>query len=582
MPQIPTLPIDEPVELPRAKPAIFGSAGETIAGLGAETEQMAQANLAFEGHLIYAQRQLKAKQAEIDIDKHMNELYNALSKTTTVDDAQAVAEQAQNPDTVGTLLAPYEKDHRLGQMVNLAWQQAQVQFQGKVNEHKAHIIVAGTHAADAVNEEKTIQQAISVGDSKTFRDRYEMGLRAGEQSGVYSPQVVDEMLLAWDRKYQKGRILAQINSPSSLVRQDVIKQLSMGGGSLEHSALNAEELGQLYTHAVDTDHSLTQKEEASSLNGALNIASEWFSSPEYKHPDGTPDDEAIQKALTDGKQLVDHGITTPDGKPNFVMADKIDEHYARLWNMNQKVQRDKDEAVLEKYSPMIYDPNHPLTIARIEALPQTDGASSRAVNQLKTALFQEQRQAKVLRNEERSLNLEERRLKRQELEDRSTATSLALTDRMAKGDPIDFNKDILEPVSKGQLTPEEGKRVWSMYKDSDQYPEIGEGVGIIAAPFKAMPDTPENHRKAADARDSFLKAVKDKNLHGADILKEAQSIAEHNGKAATSNILDNMFNLLHGIAPIPAPKTTAPVRPKGVPDNAVWNPTTRTWQIQQP
>ncbi len=541
MPQIPTLPIDQPVELPKAKPALFGIPGGAIAGLGQETEQMAQSNLEFEGHLIYAQRQLKAKEAEIAIDRYMNQVYADLQKATTVDDAQGVMERAQDPEQVGQLLAPYEKDRRLGQMVTLAWQQAQVHLQSAVNEHKAKLIVNGTHEADALNEEKTIQQAIGVVDPKPLRDRYEMGLRAGQHSGVYTPQAVDEMMNAWDRKYQKGEILTQINSPNQSVRENAIKELSKGGGSLEHSALNAEEIGQLYTHAVDTNHSLTQKEEAGSLNGALNIKAEWFSSPEFKNPDGTPNYEAREKALNDGQQLIDHGIVTPDGKPNRVMADKLLEDDARQWQMHQKVQRDKDEAVLEKYSPMIYDAKRPLTIAQIEALPQTDGASSRAVNQLKTALFQEQRQARVMRNEERSLSLEERRLHRQELEDRSIATTLSLADRMSKGDVIDYNKDILEPISKGQMTEADGAKVWRMYKDSDQYPEMGEGIGIISQAFKAMPQSPENNRKAADARDSFLKTVKEKNLHGAAILKEAQDIAEHTGKAATSGWIDNWW-----------------------------------------
>src|SRR5208337_2366080 len=378
-------------------------------------------------------------------------------------------------------------------------------------------------------------------DYRPFRDRYEMGLRAGQQSGVYTPQTVDEMMLAWDRKYQKGEILTQINSPIQSVRDNAIKQLSTGGGSFEHSALSSEEIGQLYTHAVDTNHSLTQKEEAGNLNGALNIKAEWFNSPEFKNPDGTPNYEAREKALEDGKQLVEHGIVTPDGKPNYVMAEKLQADDARQWNMHQKVQKDKDEEVLEKYAPMIYDPRHPLNIAQIEALPKTDGASSRAVNQLKTALFQEQRQARVLRNEERSLGLAERQQKRRELEDTSVATSLALADRMSRGGVLDYNTDILGPISKGQMTESDGAKVWHMYKDSDQYPEISEGIGIIAASFKALPNTPENNRKDADARDAFLKTIKSKNLHGSAILKEAQGIAEETNHKAIGGWLDNLW-----------------------------------------
>src|SRR5271166_2803123 len=95
MAQIPTLPIDEPVALPKAKPAQFGSVGETVAGLGQETEQMALGNLAFEGHLIYAQRQLKAAQAEIAFDRVRSQAHADLEKARTPEEAQAILEHAR-------------------------------------------------------------------------------------------------------------------------------------------------------------------------------------------------------------------------------------------------------------------------------------------------------------------------------------------------------------------------------------------------------------------------------------------------------------------------------------------------------
>jgi len=560
MAQIAALPVDEPVALPKAHPALFGEAGEAIAGLGYETEQMARANTAFEAHLMYAQRQLKAAQAEIAFDRVKNQVHVDLQKATSAEQAQAIYEHAQGE--FANVLAPYENDHVLARELAIFKQREDVELQHTVNAKKADIISANGKAAISELGRKHVQNAINIeaagGDPKQEVDQFDLQLQGFVSSGVLYPAEVEAIKTQLNRDIQKGVILTKVNSPSPAVRQDVIAQLSKGGGSLDHSLLNAEELGQLYTHAVDTDHSLTQKEEAGSLNGALNITSDWFSSPEFKHPDGTPNDEAIEKALNDGQQLKDHGIVTPDGKPNFVMADKLTEHYSRLWQMHQKVQRDRDEAVLEKYSPMLYDPKHPLTLAQIENLPQTDGASSRAVNQLKTALFQEQRQARVLRNEERSLSLSERQEKRRELEDRSIATSLSLTDRMAKGDVLDYNRDILEPISKGQMTETDGAKVWHMYKSSDQYPQIGEGIGIIASAFKAMGDSPENNRKAAEARDAFLKTVQEKNLHGVDILKEAQSMAEQTGKASTSSFIDRFWKNLKQGSPIGAAQPTQP------------------------
>lgn len=563
MPQIPGLPIDAPVEKPHASPAEFGSVGNAIAGLGEETEQLAAGNAAFAGHLIEAQRYLKAKQAEIAYDRVLNQVHADLAKETTPEGVQAVYDHAKGE--LQNTLAPFESDRVLSRELAIFGQQQDVQLQNTVNGRKATLIQKGDEASNEVLYGKSLQEAINTkaagGDASVSRQQLRSKLDASVyMMGTMTPQQADAIMQRFDKDYQKGTILTQINSPSQATRQDVIGQLSKGGGTLDHSELSSEELSQLRTHAIDTDHSLTEKEEAGNLNGALNVKAEAFSSPEFKNSDGTPNYEARENALESGEWLVAHGIVTPDGKPNRVMADKMLEDDAKQWQMHQKVQRDKDEAVLEKYSPMLYDPAHPLSIAQIEKLPQTDGASSRAVNQLKTALFQEQRNARAERREERSLGLAERQQRRQELEDKSISTSLSLTDRMSNGDVLDYNRDILEPISKGQMTEADGAKVWHMYKDSDQYPEIQEGVGIIASTFKSLEATPENNRKAMDARDAFLKTVKEKNLHGADISIEAQRIAEQNGKAQTGNVITNFFhNLATGnIGPYASPLVSTP------------------------
>ena len=543
MPQIPGLPTVEPVAEPKAKPGLFASSGEAVADLGQESEQLAAHAADVEYGIAQANRQLKAKQAEIAFGRAKLQVYDALRKSTTAEQAQQVYENSRKQ--LDSTLAPYETDRQLARELGIYRQQEDVEIQHTLNARKATIITESDRAANATIAEDKLNKAITTkvggGDPTTDREQMRLQIQSSVAHGTMTPAEADEFMQVWDKKYEKGVILAKINSGDPATRQYAIKQLSAGGDELEHSKLSAEEIDQLRTHAVDTDHSLTEKEEAGNLNNALNIKAEAFSSPEFKHPDGTPDYEARESALQDSDWLKSHGIVTPDGKPNYVMAEKMQEDDARQWNMHQKVQRDKDEEVLEKYSPRIYDPKHPMTIAEIENLPQTEHASSRAVNQLKTALFQEQRNARVLRNEERSLSLQERQEKRRELEDRSTLTSLNLADRMSKGDVLDYNNDILTPISKGQMTEADGAKVWRMYKDSDQFPQIGQGIGIIGEVYKALPNNPDNNRKYDDAISSFRKAVQEKNLHGGDILKEAQSIAEQTGKAETTNILQNFF-----------------------------------------
>src|SRR5271165_6489420 len=145
MPQIASLPIDEPVAKPYASPGQFGSAGESVAGLGYETEQMAISNLEFEGHLIRAQRQLEAKQAEIAFDRRKAQLYNDLSKAVTPEDAQAMYDHSKGE--LDNVLAPFETDRALSRELGIYRQREDVEIQGTVNAKKAEIITKADNQA---------------------------------------------------------------------------------------------------------------------------------------------------------------------------------------------------------------------------------------------------------------------------------------------------------------------------------------------------------------------------------------------------------------------------------------------------
>ena len=61
--------------------------------------------------------------------------------------------------------------------------------------------------------------------------------------GTLTPAQVDAIMDKYDKDHEKGVILADINNPNQSVREDTIKQLSNGGGTLDHSALNGERTG---------------------------------------------------------------------------------------------------------------------------------------------------------------------------------------------------------------------------------------------------------------------------------------------------------------------------------------------------
>ena len=125
MAQIPGLPTVEPVALPQAKPQLFGASAEAVSGLSQETEQMALGNQAFEGHLIEANRYLKAKQAEIAYDATLNEVHAELARAVTPEDAQAVYDRAKVK--LAGVLQPFESDRVLARQLALFGQEQQVQ-----------------------------------------------------------------------------------------------------------------------------------------------------------------------------------------------------------------------------------------------------------------------------------------------------------------------------------------------------------------------------------------------------------------------------------------------------------------------
>jgi len=81
----------------------------------------------------------------------------------------------------------------------------------------------------------------------------------------------------------------------------------------------------------------------------------------------------------------------------------------------------------------------------------------------------------------------------------------------------------------------------------------------------------------------LLDAKMQQNLQGSAMNQFTDKMIEDHTKKATSSWIDNWWGGIskpptHGSMTQPP---TSPARPKGVPDNAVWNPTTKTWQIQQ-
>ena len=245
MAQIPGLPIDEPVAMPKASPGQFGSVGETIAGLGQETEQMAQANMEFEGHLFEAQNYLKAKQAEIAFDSRRNQLYTDLAKATTPEDAQADWDHAKGE--LDNVLTPFETNKPLARQLALYRQQQEVEIQNNVNAKKADIITKSDHAANKTLLESSAREAINAksggGDISPIRAATEAKLQASVHvMGTLLPEQVKALMNDWDKEVESGYIDAQLSSDNVQTIQNTVNDMRQNPGNypqLDKAELNA-------------------------------------------------------------------------------------------------------------------------------------------------------------------------------------------------------------------------------------------------------------------------------------------------------------------------------------------------------
>lgn len=589
MPQIPGLPVVEPVELPKAKPGLFAGPGETVAELGQAAEQMAQANEAFAGHLIEAQHYLKAKQAEIAFDRVLNQVHVDLSKATTPEEAQAVYEHSKGQ--LDAVIQPFETDRALARQLGLFRQQQDVELQNVVNARKAGLIQKGDDAANETLYEKSKKDAISSviagGDSSVAEAQLKGKLDASVHvMGTLTPQQEDAILQKFRKDVQGGVLDARINDPNPLVRKQTIDQLKDGKGSLDLSALDKGELNKYLTHAEHVDKSLTELAEVQNLNADIANTTEVFKSAPYVDANGTPNFDNIMSSLKDGKFLIEHGIYTTDpntGKPipDYVRGAKIESYYKGseadyFLAAKQKADQYRDE-IYDQFAQghiaaglnMARQHAADFQKAKVDYFPQIVGSA-------KGWQYEQMAEWRFGKAEERAARDDKIRA----AEEKGFGTQDQLLQRITNGEELDFHRDIESQVHAGNMTNKQGHEIWYDYNQTLRSPDYQNGLYIINS--SALPV--EDKVKVAN---EFRRTYRQGGLTGDKAADKAKELVEGGNKKATDGMMKHlMYSLTGGTygtpwpASTPAPATPPP-RPKGVPDNAVWNPATKTWQLPQ-
>src|SRR5208283_3011177 len=245
MAQIPGLPIDEPVARPKASPGEFASPGATVAELGQETENLALANQAFEGYLIAAQRQLRAKEAEVSFQRVLSQVHADLDKASTPEEVDAI--QAHARGDLHSSIEPYKQhDHVLGQHLDIYAQQQDVELQNTVNAKKAEIISKADAAMNTVKKQTTLDTSINIraagGDWTVPRAQYELWLHSSASTKTMPPEVIEKLLQQWDTEHEAGYIDAQLGSENLQTVQNMVNELRLHPEKYPH--LNKADINQ--------------------------------------------------------------------------------------------------------------------------------------------------------------------------------------------------------------------------------------------------------------------------------------------------------------------------------------------------
>ena len=546
------LPVDEPVARPEANPRQFGSVGETIAGLGQETEDLAAGSSAVEGHLIAAQRQVKAKQAEIAFDRRKMQVYTDLSKATSPEEAQQIYDHAKGD--LDSVLTPYEHDRVLARSLGLYRMQQDVEIQGTVNAKKADIITKSDKASNEVLYGKSQQDAINTtiggGNPAVARDKFELQLQSSVAHGTMLPAQADAVMQQWDQDYEKGMVDAYANSPDPNVRKGNIQNLK---SSDSYPHLDAATKNALITKSESRDREITNLHEAEDLNSSSARFNQITDGWDYDHK---------INATTNDKWAKDNGFVDINGNPNRKILDKIGEDVDRQETRARKVQTDKDNDVVEKYMTDVS--NGKMSETDIQRAVMKDGGSPKAVTYLNNL-----RKDIIKTNLELgSLSLQQQSLKRQLWQDQSFE-QLGVIQRDIANGVRHSREEINSMVGRGpgKLSSQQAAEAIRMTESYETDP-INKPYYSIIYNSSALDD--KTRGEAISELDKYVQ--QNPKSTSAEKQRAVNEILEPRNIERINKSLDSLGDVFN-------PKQNTPQKPGGVPDNAVWNPKTRTWQL---
>jgi hypothetical protein len=357
-------------------PRIAGEPGRAIANAAEQMGSVAEMGFHVAQKMQEAQEAVDVKQGEIAIDALEAQAHGAIGKATTPEQMQDIQrgfeEQAQ-------AAVNSQKNPKVSRALQFYGAHKSIGIQDLATIRQAKVITENDLAANDMLGTKYsgdyVLAAASGGDTTLAENDERILLASSVKHGTMTQEQADDHFDKWLKASKMDTIGALANSPKSADRQAVISQLKSGNGPLV-DGMNLAERNTTLTAAEHKDHELTEMAGAQNLNGVLNNMHDAFGKFPYTN-NGKGDYEARENAVDDGDFLKSIGAVTPDGKPDRVMGEKLQQEVTRQRAEWEKEQSDKDQNIIAKYIPNVMK----MSEAQVTALG-SEGLSPRGISAL--------------------------------------------------------------------------------------------------------------------------------------------------------------------------------------------------------
>jgi hypothetical protein len=238
--------------------------------------------------------------------------------------------------------------------------------------------------------------------------------------------------------------------------------------------MNLAERNTTLTAAEMKDRELNNLAESQNLNSVLNNMHDAFGKFPYTN-NGKGDYEARENAVDDGDFLKSIGAVTPDGKPDRVMGEKLQQEVTRQRAEWEKEAADNDIKAIDKYEPNIAKMTRP----QIFQIPDSE-ISAHGRSYLLSKWDENYRV-------NRSISLAERQEARQEQEQKSSDTALNVLTEIKSGKiytPIELR-------TMPGLVSRDRTQLIDAATESQKDPTYRAAIGLLSDTF-TLPPLPKN------------------------------------------------------------------------------------------